>query len=376
MDDSLELFSSAVPSAFSKDDLEPVPAALSAVGGVDSGRCTFYDVTLAEKLAEYIRRSYAQVMLTFKEPKNRPQPETLEKTWKEMETMLMKTAEVAKPDRDKRGVVVIKRSLELWVSEKKGTLSRMFSAMKSKDSNESEIAAYQAKIDRLPHTDHNSVYSEEASNALAIQLLDICGSYLEHCRVEWDDSDDMDKHISECSFRPFSCESPECGVMVSVKNYPDHDSVCPWKRLSCEQGCGLVLQRQEMKKHMTTVCPRKPISCPYKRLGCDAALVLETLEDHLSTATDTHLWLAVLLLDKQDTYIQSLQQKMDELMDIVESTEQDLKEQHSVKVRAIEKQMSSLKSSISSHSSTTKKEVARVKEEQDRIRTQYRVGKI
>eukprot|EP01134_Creolimax_fragrantissima_P000348 CFRG0348T1 len=348
---------------------------LRAARGVDEGTCTFYDVTKANNLSVALRNAFAKVMLSEKEQKDGPNSKKLETTWNEMANVLETKAQATKRDRDKSGIAEIYHSLELWTKEKKGKLSRMYSALKSKESNEAGIVAYLERVDAFPisQNEHTLIYSVESSDALAIRLLGICGNFMEYCGVSWEDAAMRDKHVMECNLRPFACESPECDTILSVRYYKAHDKVCPYKRLTCDQGCGEIIQRQEMRKHMTTICSMKPISCPYKRLGCDAELVLGTLEDHLASRTDTHLWLAVLLLDKQDSYIQELQQKMDQLVTILDTTERELNSQHYNKVKAIEKYMASIKSQISSHNSETRKQVSAVKAEQDHIRTQYKI---
>ena len=105
---------------------------------------------------------------------------------------------------------------------------------------------------------------------------------------------DLDKHLEEdCPNRDYSCDHcGEKGTYASIANI--HDQKCRKKPVPCPNGCGSIMERQHVSKHVTTECELTVIACKYKRLGCgraskrkDMAAHEEDDKLHLRMAMDT-----------------------------------------------------------------------------------------
>jgi hypothetical protein len=46
----------------------------------------------------------------------------------------------------------------------------------------------------------------------------------------------------------------------------------------------------------------RPVECPYKHIGCDEALTLGALKDHIKGAADNHLWLSLAVIQACQWY--------------------------------------------------------------------------
>lgn len=73
---------------------------------------------------------------------------------------------------------------------------------------------------------------------------------------------------NQCIFIREKCSNGDCSVIYSKKWFAEHDSVCPYKKVDCERRCGVLIERMNMEKHMTTTCSLMPVTCHFAEFGC------------------------------------------------------------------------------------------------------------
>ena len=127
--------------------------------------------------------------------------------------------------------------------------------------------------------------------------------------------------IFKCLLRPFTCKM--CKEFKStyddvVKN---HATSCKCRPVKCPNRCGNTLQHQELKKHLSSVCPLSMVECEFSHAGCDAKMHRKDLPSHLSKSMVTHMSLLA-----RDNKRQSLQIERQSLQ--IESQDSEIKRQN------------------------------------------------
>ena len=114
-----------------------------------------------------------------------------------------------------------------------------------------------------------------------------------------------------------------------------HLSDCKKHLVSCPNGCGATVKRQDSATHLED-CPNVVVGCPFSGVGCHAHVVRSNLQSHLESSQNNHLLLLmqqVMLLSanvqKKDTEIASLKAQLGEV-------KQDLMKARSVADRSTE----------------------------------------
>lgn len=114
-----------------------------------------------------------------------------------------------------------------------------------------------------------------------------------------------------------------------------HLSDCQKHLVSCPNGCGATVKRQETATHLED-CPNVVVGCPFSSAGCHVNVVRMNLQNHLESSKDNHLLLLmqqVMLLSanlkKKNTEIASLKVELGEV-------KQDLMKARSVADRSTE----------------------------------------
>lgn len=131
-----------------------------------------------------------------------------------------------------------------------------------------------------------------------------------HCPERFDTPDKLAEHRSQCKFRTVNCTNDGCLASFSAIHIEKHDSVCPFKLLSCEQLCEQHVMRCEMDKHFATVCPMKLINCPFYHVGCETAFPQCTLDKHCSGFLQTHLLYVLQVITRQDASVNDMNQRL------------------------------------------------------------------
>ena len=96
------------------------------------------------------------------------------------------------------------------------------------------------------------------------------------------------QHCSQyCPRRPVTClHCKEDGEYQKMTDkHPRH---CLFHPLSCPQGCGVTLVRQDIPTHLDS-CPLEIVSCPFSGVGCMPKVLRKDMSDHLTSAVVTHL---------------------------------------------------------------------------------------
>lgn len=162
-----------------------------------------------------------------------------------------------------------------------------------------------------------------------------------HCNLGFVDEGKLIQHMAECPWRPIECPNKGCGQVHSFKRLEMHDDVCVYKPILCVQGCGKKIARLNMKKHITTVCDRKPVECPFAQYGCSSALVVCTLQPHLKDKTDYHLSLVAVALDEQQLRFEGIDEKLRTQGEKIANQEAD-HEAHTKLLQQLQKEMKAL----------------------------------
>ena len=121
-----------------------------------------------------------------------------------------------------------------------------------------------------------------------------CGISLQHqC---------LNKHItSECPCRTVSCQ--HCLASGEYRHIEgEHREHCTKFPISCPNKCEVdAIPREELQRHLDTICPLQVIQCEYYILGCSAKVIRRDLEKHMKEQMGNHLSMTTEQLAKVQT---------------------------------------------------------------------------
>lgn len=118
---------------------------------------------------------------------------------------------------------------------------------------------------------------------------------------------------AECEYVPKMCENDDCGVVISSKWIPKHDSICPQKLIDCPRCCGDVITRRAVKLHMDNTCSLRTVQCPFYDIGCTPDLKYRDLQDHMDSCVNNHLLLSQTRIQEQQSVIIDLHKRVQAL---------------------------------------------------------------
>lgn len=133
-----------------------------------------------------------------------------------------------------------------------------------------------------------------------------------HCNMKYDIAEDLAEHAVGCSFRSMNCSNVGCNVNFCAAHMVNHDSICPFKILPCEQKCSASIMRREMDRHCITACPMKLVNCPFYPVGCQSPIPQSMIENHRLDNLDAHL-LHILQVIHKDISAEDLKQRVEQL---------------------------------------------------------------
>ncbi|KAA8518337.1 hypothetical protein F0562_015780 [Nyssa sinensis] len=110
-----------------------------------------------------------------------------------------------------------------------------------------------------------------------------------HCNMKFNSVEELLEHVPQCSFRTLNCTSEGCNARFCAAHLGNHDSICPFKILPCEQKCSDRIMRREMDRHCITVCPMKLVNCPFYPVGCQSTIPQCMIEQHRSENIHSHM---------------------------------------------------------------------------------------
>ena len=100
---------------------------------------------------------------------------------------------------------------------------------------------------------------------------------------------DLTDHLAQhCPLRQCKCQ--HCGkedtYQIITKKHCDE---CPSYPLDCPNECGVRgIKRAEVDQHRNE-CPLEPVECPFKEAGCQARLVRNELDSHMTANQQQHI---------------------------------------------------------------------------------------
>ncbi|KAM7501451.1 hypothetical protein LguiB_000355 [Lonicera macranthoides] len=133
-----------------------------------------------------------------------------------------------------------------------------------------------------------------------------------HCNMKFNTIEELSQHLPVCSFRTINCTNEGCNARFTAARADNHDSVCPFKILLCEQKCSGGVMRREMDRHCVTVCPMKLVSCPFYQLNCQSTIPRCEVEQHNFENLHSHM-LNVLRVIHKEASIQDLKERVEQL---------------------------------------------------------------
>ncbi|KAG9149750.1 hypothetical protein Leryth_012460 [Lithospermum erythrorhizon] len=133
-----------------------------------------------------------------------------------------------------------------------------------------------------------------------------------HCDMKFKASEELKEHRSRCSFRNIICTHEGCDSRFSACHVEQHESVCPFKILPCEQKCPERIMRREMDRHCITVCKMKLVNCPFYSVGCQSTIPQCKMDEHYLDNVQSHI-LHVLRMSHKGVCEDRLKKRLEEI---------------------------------------------------------------
>lgn len=127
----------------------------------------------------------------------------------------------------------------------------------------------------------------EAVAKTLLRNVDFKNEY--HCNKKFNSAQDLSDHIPKCHFRTIICTSEGCNARFCAAHLEEHDSICPFKIIQCEQKCSDEIMRRDMDRHCITACPMKLVNCSFYPVGCQLTIPRCKVEEHNSENLQPHL---------------------------------------------------------------------------------------
>ncbi|KAL4570465.1 hypothetical protein LXL04_026120 [Taraxacum kok-saghyz] len=110
-----------------------------------------------------------------------------------------------------------------------------------------------------------------------------------HCNIVCESEEEVGKHRVACKFRVMDCVNEGCTIRYCAAQKENHEAVCPFMILPCEQKCADFVMRREMDRHCVTVCPMKLVNCAFYTVGCKSCIPRSQVEQHNVDELSAHL---------------------------------------------------------------------------------------
>ncbi|EGC32564.1 hypothetical protein DICPUDRAFT_38203 [Dictyostelium purpureum] len=115
----------------------------------------------------------------------------------------------------------------------------------------------------------------------------------------------LDQHLKECDLIKVECEL--CKENLLKVNLQRHlDTECLKADMTCN--CSLVLKRQDLQEHLSTVCSMHPVDCLYAKFGCTKKVPRCEIDDH--TQKYNHHSIIIKKFDQLTLDLESAQKKL------------------------------------------------------------------
>lgn len=176
------------------------------------------------------------------------------------------------------------------------------------DSREDKIDDF---VQEMELTNFWSIDRREAISDELIKNLDFKKKF--HCGKYFDTEAELNSHVVKCEFRPAKCGNEGCKVVYSKMHEDEHDGVCAYKVLECEQKCGEMILRREMDRHCITVCRMKMVNCPFYQVGCGSAFPGCFVMKHCNEFLKQHLVLLMKVKNEMGLGENEIKERADKL---------------------------------------------------------------
>ena len=93
----------------------------------------------------------------------------------------------------------------------------------------------------------------------------------------------------ECPKRPFSCEYCKDYDSTFEDILTNHWQMCDYYPVSCIDGCGERVQRQNFENHIANECPFTVVDCDFQSIGCEVRLPRKDMPAHLVESVACHM---------------------------------------------------------------------------------------
>ncbi|KAK9078490.1 hypothetical protein SSX86_002547 [Deinandra increscens subsp. villosa] len=133
-----------------------------------------------------------------------------------------------------------------------------------------------------------------------------------HCNMVCSSEEELVKHRSECKFRPMDCTSEGCTTRYCAAQKENHEAVCPFMVLPCEQKCSDFVMRREMDRHCVTICPMKLVNCAFSTVGCKSSLPRCNVQQHNTDDLSSHL-LYIIRTAHKEASDEDLKQRVEQI---------------------------------------------------------------
>lgn len=116
-------------------------------------------------------------------------------------------------------------------------------------------------------------------------------------------------HQSVCTFRPAQCRHEVCTHVTTARLLEAHEETCQWRRIPCPD-CDVLVHVNALQEHLESDCPDHMVSCPFSIYGCLELIPRRLVNEHLQSATSSHLSQLCSAVASRDLEIDSLKMEM------------------------------------------------------------------
>lgn len=145
--------------------------------------------------------------------------------------------------------------------------------------------------------------------------------------------ENLENHLKNCDFRTIEC--PDCSINIPYILQSNHTNECTKYKINCPGGCGELIQRQNVDKHLKQECNNGDVECQYKSYGCNSIIRRKDINEHYKNNSPNHNILVLKFLEnfqiangervkKIENYILDLTEKINKLDNKVISIENEV----------------------------------------------------
>jgi len=122
---------------------------------------------------------------------------------------------------------------------------------------------------------------------------------------------ELPAHLREdCVYRQVHCHS--CEAVLPVFQLQAHlEQDCGGVIVRCTNNCSSEgIQRANLARHLSELCPNAPVPCPFALHGCDHVMPRSKIESHLASDVGKHLMAVTSLVETQQREIDQLREQV------------------------------------------------------------------